>query len=73
MSTHNTKLLKINKIGIILVFISGIALGCSMMYPEIKPIDVYRGKTNLIITEKTINGVIIKKDSIVTLKQLNYE
>lgn len=61
MSAHNIKLLKINKIGIILVFITGIVLGCLMMYPEIKPIDVYKGKTNLIITEKTINGVLIEK------------
>lgn len=34
----------------------------------IEAIDVYRGKTSLKITEKTIDGVVVERDSVVVLK-----
>lgn len=35
---------------------------------NINPIEVYRGNTQLQITEKRVNGQIVEKDSIVILK-----
>lgn len=35
---------------------------------DIKPIDVYRGKTTLKITEKTVDGVVVERDSVVIFK-----
>lgn len=36
---------------------------------KIDAIDVYRNKTALKIIEKSVNGVVVERDSIVILKQ----
>lgn len=56
-----------NAIGILGVFIGGLLLGLQNK-PEIEPIDVYRGKTELKIRTVMENSVIIEYDSIVVLK-----
>lgn len=68
-SNYDIKLSKTNKIGITLVFISGIILGALMMYNDIKPIDVYRGNTELQIKETKVNSIITKTDSTVIWKK----
>lgn len=35
---------------------------------EVRSIDVYRGKTELKITEERVNGVVTKRDSVVIYK-----
>lgn len=40
-----------------------------MTYNDINPIEVYRGNTELVIIEKTQNGIVIERDSTVILKQ----
>jgi hypothetical protein len=37
-------------------------------YTKVEPLDVYRGKTELKITEERVNGVVIKRDSVVIYK-----
>ena len=36
---------------------------------DIKPIDVYRGKTELKITETKIDSVVVKRDTLVVWKE----
>nr|DAW84542.1 MAG TPA: hypothetical protein [Caudoviricetes sp.] len=45
---------------------SGIVLVLSISGPE--AIDVYRGKTELKITQKVIDGKVIQSDSVVVYK-----
>lgn len=39
-----------------------------MTYNSISPIEVYRGNTKLVITDKVVNGEVIERDSTVVLK-----
>lgn len=55
----------------IIFLLSIINLICTSIYMThdiIPAIEVYRGNTELVITEKVVNGEIIKKDSTVVLK-----
>lgn len=51
------------------IFIGAIGIIVSLLLifaiKDIKPIDVYRGKTELKITETKIDSVIIKRDTVV--------
>lgn len=55
-------------IGTICILIAGICLGYFIFSSDIKPIDVYRGKTELQIEEKVINNVVVSTDTTVILK-----
>lgn len=45
------------------------AIGAVIPDPNMKPIDVYRGKTELKITETKIDSVVIKRDTVVVWKE----
>ena len=51
-------------IGIVIGFIIGIICGCLIADSQVQPIDVYRGKTELVVTYK--NDVAM--DSVVVYK-----
>lgn len=51
---------------IILTFIITSFLYC---HDRIDPIEIYRGNTELVITEKVVDGIVIERDSIVIMKK----
>lgn len=50
------------------IFISGVLVGVLIPGREPSAIDVYRGKTQLQITETTSSGKVIQRDSTVVYK-----
>ena len=52
---------------LLVVFLVGFLVGTMMSY-EIPAIEVYRGNTSLELTRKYRDGVIVKVDSTVVLK-----
>lgn len=59
---------ELSSLGITMIFAAGLILGVFINEPKIKPIDVYRGKTELKIKTIMEDSVIIKRDSTVVLK-----
>lgn len=55
------------------IFIGAIGITISLIIiftiKDIKPIDVYRGKTELKITETKIDSVVVKRDTVVVWKE----
>lgn len=55
------------------IFIGAIGIAISLIIIfttiNITPIDVYRGKTELKITETKIDSVVVKRDTIVVWKE----
>lgn len=55
------------------IFIGAIGITISLIIifttKNIKPIDVYRGKTELKITETKIDSVVVKRDTVVVWKK----
>lgn len=50
------------------IFVSGMLIGVLILCREPSAIDVYRGKTQLQITETTSSGKVIQRDSTVVYK-----
>lgn len=50
------------------IFVSGVLIGVLILGREPSAIDVYRGKTQLQITETTSSGKVIQRDSTVVYK-----
>lgn len=65
MANNDFKLIVI----MLIILFTLICTGYFFSYNRIDPIEVYRGSTELVITEKTQNGEIIERDSVVILKQ----
>ena len=63
-----SKLRHCSMIIVLLLGISGIFLSEAYYSKRPRAIDVYRNKTELVITETLKNGIIIKQDSIVEFK-----
>lgn len=66
--------LKTNKscyfgLGIFLLIFSGSCFYIFVTYNNVTPLDVYRGRTELKITETKIGNNIVKKDSVVVFKK----
>ena len=66
--------IKVNKshyfgLGIFLLIFSGACFYKFVTYNNVTPLDVYRGKTELKITETKIGDSIVKKDSVVVFKK----
>lgn len=57
----------ITAIGITFTILS--ILVCYTEKAELSPIDVYRGKTELKITETKIDSVVVKRDTVVVWKE----
>lgn len=55
------------------VFIGAVGIIVSLLLifttRDIKPIDVYRGKTELKITETKIDSLVVKRDTVVVWKE----
>lgn len=55
------------------IFIGAVGIAISLIIifttENIKPIDVYRGKTELKIIETKIDSVVVKRDTIVVWKE----
>lgn len=47
-----------------------VVIGATIPDCTMKPIDVYRGKTELQITETKIDTMIVKRDSVVVWKNI---
>lgn len=56
-------------LGIFLLIFSGACFYKFVTYNNVTPLDVYRGKTELKITETKIGDSIVKKDSVVVFKK----
>lgn len=56
---------ELSLIGILLIFLSGGIVGILSMPQKIDAIDVYRGRTELEITEVVRDTVVIKRDTVV--------
>lgn len=55
------------------IFIGAVGIIVSLLLiftiRDMKPIDVYRGKTELKITETKIDSVVVKRDTVVVWKE----
>lgn len=54
--------------GILLILFCGANFAAILQELEVKAIDVYRGKTRLVIKERVVDGIIVSKDSTVVFK-----
>lgn len=67
-NTDNNKSGRGVTIGILLILFCGANFAAILQELEVKAIDVYRGKTKLVIKERVVDGIVVSRDSTVVFK-----